>query len=438
MRHVIPFSSVRRVSFVRFVLFAVPFVIGGIASLVQGGEPGAGKGDWAQFLGPNRNGISSEAGLLTEWPADGPKELWRVPGGVGMSGLAIRDGKLFTLVQKSERQWLVCLDATTGKPVWEADLAPEYRNPMGDGPRGTPTLNGDAAFVFTGEGILAAVKIADGKIAWQKNVVEELSGETAEYGMACSPIVAGENVIVTTGVPGATVAAFHRQDGKLVWKHDEESTAGYSSPTVMSLAGREQLVVFFGTGAAGLDVARGYPLWNFPYATDFNCNIATPVNVGGGVLLSAGENHGSVLLDVISTGKERQYKVQPKWESFGPKSVLRSEWQTPIAIDGALYGFDNVGGAGPISHLTCIDSATGKQNWQKTRFGKGNLIAADGKLFISTMQGELVVARINAQKYEELGRKQFVGKTRQAPALSQGRIYLRDDREIVCIDVRKK
>ncbi|MBS0263536.1 MAG: PQQ-binding-like beta-propeller repeat protein [Planctomycetes bacterium] len=430
---------------VRWSHVAWSLVLGAVVCGVNGGTVGHAadpvaetSGTWPQFLGPNRNGISAETGLLTEWPSEGPREVWRVPGGIGMSGLAIQSGRVLTLVQKADRQWLVCLEAQTGKTLWERDLAPEYKNAMGNGPRATPTIVGDTAYVFTGEGILAAVQVSDGKVVWQENVVAELEGQPAEYGMACSPVVTGNLVVVVVGAPQATVAAFDRKTGALKWKQGTESPAGYSSPSLLKLADREQVVVFHGTGALALDPERGYPLWSFPYLTDFNCNIATPIAVNGGVLLSAGENHGSVLLKIFATGTERQYKVTPLWESFGPSSVLRSEWQTAVAMNGSLYGFDNVGGAGPVSHLTCIEAATGKRQWQQLRFGKGNLIAADGKLFVSTLQGELVVAKVNPEKYEELGRKAVVGKNRQAPALAGGMLYLRDDREIVCLDVRKK
>src|SRR5206468_7699757 len=129
--------------------------------------------------------------------------------------------------------------------------------------------------------------------------------------------------------------------------------------------------------------------------------------------------------------------VEEVWKSEGPQSVLRCEWQTPIFTGGKLYGLDNSGSAGPITNLTCIDAATGKQIWQQPRFGKSNLIAADGKLFFSTMAGELVVVRASPTAYEEIGRQQVLGPTRQAPSLSSGLIYLRDDKEIVCFDVRQ-
>src|SRR6185295_11092213 len=124
----------------------------------------ASAADWPQFLGPARNGISPETGLMKSWPTDGPKEVWRVPGGVGMSSVAISGGKAMTLVQKDGKQWLLALDAKTGKPLWETPLAAEYENQMGNGPRGTPAIAGDQVFVHTGEGILLACSTKDGKI----------------------------------------------------------------------------------------------------------------------------------------------------------------------------------------------------------------------------------------------------------------------------------
>jgi outer membrane protein assembly factor BamB len=391
---------------------------------------------WPQFLGPDRNGISHETGLIAAWPKDGPPEIWRVKGGQGMSGLAIAGGRLFTLVQKEERQWLVCLDAQTGKSQWEKDLAPEYRNQMGDGPRATPAVAGDTVYAFTGEGILAALKTADGKIVWQKDLVSQFGGKPAEYGMAGSPLVVGKRVVVTVGAPQATVVTLDGTTGEVAWKAGQNLPAGYSSPVILKVADRELIAVFHGEGGFGLDPATGAELWSYPYLTDFNCNIAAPVAVDGGVFLSAGENHGSVLLALKARGDK--FDVSEVWSSQGPRSVLRNEWQTSILLDGSLYGFDNVGGAGPISHLTCIDARTGERRWQQVRFGKGNLIAADGKLFLSTIQGELVVVNASPKKFEELGRKTVIGKTRQAPALAGGRLYLRDEREIVCLDVRQK
>ncbi len=398
--------------------------------------------DWPQFLGPERNGISRETGLIDAWPSDGPREVWRVPGGVGMSGFAIADGRLYTMVQKTGKQWVIARDAKTGKSMWETPVADAYRNPMGNGPRATPTVTKDSLFAFTGEGKLFALKTSDGGILWHHDVVKEHGGDQhADYGMACSPMVANDLVIVTAGAPDATVVAYDAKTGKQKWTAGQNAPAGYSSPALLKVGGRSQVVVFYGSAAEGFDPKTGESLWKYPYQTNYDCNIATPIAVDGNVFLSAGENHGSVLLSLTpkdADSKTGPFTVSEVWQSQGPKSVLRNEWQTSILLGKNLFGFDNVGGAGPVTHLTCIDAKTGERKWQQLRFGKGNMIAADGKLILSTMKGELVLLAANPEKFEELGRVKLLGMTRQAPALAGGLVYLRDDRDIVCVDLRKK
>ncbi len=390
---------------------------------------------WPQLLGPSRNGLSAEKGLLDSWGADGPQEVWRVKGGVGMSGLAISRGRLLTMIQTDGKQRVVCLDAKTGKPIWQTPVAAEYRNGQGNGPRATPTIAGETVLAFTGEGILVALNFTDGEILWSHDAVAENGGKAADYGMACSPLVVGERVIVTVGAPKATVVAYDIKSGKQAWTAGEGDAAGYSSPALLNVGGRQQIVAFTGSSVLGVDPQGGSVLWRYPYETDFNCNIVTPLAVNGQVFISSGENHGSVLLKLTPSGERSD--VGEVWSSQGTKSVLRSEWQTPLLIDGYLYGFDNVGSAGPVTHLTCVNAATGERAWQQLRFGKGNLITADGKLLISTMKGELVIVKASPERYKELGRATVIGTTRQAPALCNGLLYLRDDQEIVCVNMKQ-
>ena len=389
--------------------------------------------DWPQHLGPERTGISTETGLIDAFPASGPEILWKVPGGVGMSGIAVADGLAVTLVQKDDRQWLLALDAATGQEKWASDLAPAYENAMGDGPRATPTLIDGTAYLYTGEGILSAVDLKSGNIRWSHNVPVEQKAKPSEYGMSCSPLVTDTHVIVAAGAANATLVAFDRKTGKQAWTAGKGSAAGYSSPALLRLSGVPQVVAFAGNQALGLNPQTGQQQWSYPFVTDFNCNTATPLAVDGNLFLSSGENHGCVLLKVPAKSGD----VTEVWSSLDTKSVMRNEWQTSIQLGDYLYGFDNVGSAGPVTHLTCIEAKTGKRVWQQLRFGKGNLVAADGKLWCSTMAGELVILKASPDKFEELARAEVIGETRQAPSIAHGRLYLRDGQDIVCVNVKK-
>ncbi len=389
-------------------------------------------GDWPQFLGPQRNGLSEETGLIDAFPPSGPTIVWSVEGGVGMSGIAVVDDTAVTLVQRDGTQVVVALDADNGNPKWETPVAPAYENSMGDGPRATPTVANGRVFVFTGEGILAALDIQSGDVLWSHDTPADFGGQPADYGMACSPLIVGDLVVVTVGAPQATLAAYAQDSGELAWTYVSGNGSGYSSPALLKVSDVEQVVAFTGASACGVSAA-GDELWSYPFVTDYDCNIATPLLVEGRVFISSGENHGSAMLNVPGTAGG---DVNETWSSFGVDSVLRNEWQTSILIDGYLYGFDNIGSAGPVTNLACVNASTGEQVWLERRFGKGNLIAADGKLWMTNMDGELIIVRATPEGFEELSRATVLGSTRQAPALSDGRLFVRDDANIMCVDVR--
>lgn len=389
--------------------------------------------DWPQFLGPQRNGISSETGLLDEFPDGGPNVLWRVPGGGGMSAVAVADGLAVTSWNKRGKQWLAALDAETGETVWETPLGETYENSMGNGPRATPTISDGVVYMFTGDGILCALEQKSGDLIWQVNTVDEFNAEPSDYGMSSSPLVVDGLVVVHIGADDATVGAFDAKTGKPVWQAGN-GPAGYSSPTLIQIGKTKQVVSVNGDQAIGISPKSGETLWTFPFETDFACNTANPVGVDGDVFISAGENHGCVLLDIQEDGG--QYKPVERWASLGTQSKMRNEWQTSIVHDGYLYGFDNVGAAGPVTHLSCLDIKTGELVWQQKRFGKGNMVLADGKLWITTMDGELVLLKATPEKYQELGRATLFGQTRQTMSIANGRGYIRDDKEVVCIKLK--
>ena len=419
--------------FLRRIVFVLSLLMT-VSVAAQDSKPlTSATGEWPQFLGPTQNGICTETGLINEWSAAGPAELWRANIGTGMSTVAVSSGRLFTLAQSKGQQYAIAVDAKNGDKVWTRDLSAAYRNQMGDGPRATPAVAGDTVFVHTGEGILAALKTKDGSVVWQKNLVKELGGKPSEYGISSSPLLVGDLVVVQPGVSGGTVVACNQKSGKIVWKSGS-GAAAYSSPVLLNVGGKQQVVAFTGPAALGLEPATGKQLWGYPFKTDYNCNTANPIAIGDRVLISSGENHGSALLSVDGGNAKEE------WTSFGRNSVLRAEWQTPVLLDGDLYGFDNVGSAGPVTNLVCINGKTGERIWEKKRFGKGNLIAADGKLFISTMKGKLVLVAASPDGFKELARSRegIVDTTRQAPVIVGGKLYLRGTQDLVCLNVKQK
>ncbi|TWU58528.1 outer membrane biogenesis protein BamB [Rubripirellula tenax] len=405
------------------------FVAVGIASGLVGALP-VGADDWAQFLGPTRDGTSSEVELADS--LDNVRVAWRVPGGVGMSAVAVADGKAITMYNEGNSQLLVAMSAQTGNKIWNVSVGPAYENGQGDGPRATPTISGGMVYAMTGNGWLAAVSLDTGKLKWKTDIFAD-GGKASEYGMSSSPLVVGSNVIVHANTPSGTVIGFDAENGDKVWAA-ASGAAGYSSPTLLEIGGVKRIVSFTGTAVYGIDPSDGRVLWSYPFKTPYDCNTASPINVDGGVFISAGENHGCVLLDIKNDGGNDT--VTERWSSVDTKSVMRNEWQTSVVVDGYLYGFDNVGSAGPTTHLSCIRASTGETVWSETRFGKGNLTLADGKLWITTMKGELVLVKVSPEGYQELGRKRLFATTRQSLSIADGHGYIRDDTEIICLRLK--
>jgi outer membrane protein assembly factor BamB len=409
-------------------LFSLSIVIVALSQACLHGEAPS----WPQFLGPNRDGLATEKGLASKWTANGPEVLWRAKGGIGMSGIAVADNLAVTMWNSDAGQVVVALNSQSGDQIWLTPVAREYENSMGNGPRATPTISGDRVYAYTGDGILVCLHLADGKVIWTKNVVGGVGAKAAEYGMACSPLIVGDLVIVTAGGDGSAVVAMDASTGDVRWKA-VDGAAAYSSPALLMITGETQVVAFTGSGVSGISPAEGAVLWHYPFKTPYDCNTVTPISVEGKVFISSGENHGCVMLEVTKAGGS--YKVEEVWSSIQVKSVMRNEWQTSAYVDGHLYGFDNVGSAGPTTHLTCVNAQTGETVWRENRFGKGNMVAADGKLWMTTMEGEFVVAEATTSRYIELGRKKLFGKTRQSPSIAGGKAYVRDDAEVVCLKI---
>ena len=393
-----------------------------------------GAGDWPNWLGPNRNGASPETGLLTTWPKAGPKVLWKVPGGVGYSSIAIAKGRAITQVQHDGAEHVLALDAVKGTKLWETKIANEYTNNYGDGPRATPTIEGKFVYVHSPSGPLACLEADTGKIVWSINLLKDLGGKKIDWGFAASPLVDGDLVYALPGAPGAAVAAFNKTTGKLAWKSGGDDQAGYSTPMPVTVDGQKQIIFFNAAGLFATTPDTGKELWRIDWQTGYKCNICTPLLIGKDQLfVSSGEDVGCAMFKLSASAAPTVL-----WESKGKKSVMENYWANSVYHDGYLYGITGHFHVKKM-HLNCVDAKTGKLMWSVKDYGKSALTLADGHLLITTYQGDVVLAACNPLKYEEKARVAVVAERRPTPAtIADKRLYLRDNDSIICLDIAGK
>ena len=386
--------------------------------------------DWPQWLGPQRNGSSPEKDLLTTWPKEGPKVLWKVPGGDGYSSIAVADGRAFTLVQRDKDELVIALDAVTGKELWTRRSGPAYKNQYGNGPRSTPAIEGDFVYIQSVTGPLMCLETKTGNVVWQHDLLKEFAAKNLGWGLSASPLIEGDLVLALPGGKGAGVAAFNKKTGKIVWKTGDDKAA-YASPMAVTVAGTRQIIFFTAAGLLSVAAKDGAELWRVPWITEFDCNIATPLVIGDRLFVSSGEEVGCALYKLASNSGPDLL-----WESKGKDGVMTNYWATAVVHDGHLYGLS--GEFNKAIHLNCVDLKTGKLKWSQKKFGKASVTLAAGHLFLVTKKGDVVLAKASPEKYEEKARMPLLGETRTAATIANGRLYLRDLQNIWCLDIKDK
>lgn len=388
-------------------------------------------GDWPHWLGPNGNGSSPETGLLTKWPAGGPKLLWKHPGGDGYSTVAVAKGRAITQVQHDGGEFVLALDAVKGTKLWETRIADAYMNQFGNGPRATPSIDAGSVYVYSPSGLLACLDAEKGDIVWSINLLDKFGGKKVTYGLSASPLVEGDLVYALPGGKSAGVAAFDKKTGKLVWKTGDDKSA-YASPMAVTVAGQKQIIFFNAAGLLAVSADKGTELWRVPWTTGFDCNICTPLLIGTDRLfVSTGEENGCVLFKLSAAAPEIA------WESKGPKSVMMNYWANAVALDGYLYGVSGEFNETKMD-LNCVDLKSGKLIWSKKNLGKAAVTLADGHLWITTKKGDLVLVKANPAKYDEVARVSILAENRTSPTISDKRLYLRDRKNIYCLDIAGK
>jgi outer membrane protein assembly factor BamB len=384
--------------------------------------------DWPQWRGPKRDGISAERGLLKSWPAGGPKLLWRTSGaGDGYSSFAVTGGKVYTLGARDSVEYVMAFNAADGKKLWETRLGKRLSNDMGDGPRSTPTIDGNRLYVSGGSGDVAALELATGKPVWHINVLKEFGGSNIRWGFSESPLVLEDRVLINAGARNASVVALNKTNGWVLWKSGSDE-AGYSSAVLHEMNGIRQAIFFTASRALGVDVKDGRQLWSYNQVSNNTANIATPIVRGNRVFLSSDYGTGSALLE-LSGGADG---IRAREVYF--TRDMRNHHASSILIGDHLYGFSS-------SILTAMKFDTGEVAWKDRSVGKGSMVYADERLYLFSEDGVVGLAEANPAGYKEHGRFQIQtgsAKSWSHPVVANGTLYLKDQDTIYAYDVRAR
>lgn len=388
-----------------------------LAMFVGHNGPDDRPGDWPQWRGPERNGVSLETG----WKSEGKDEpVWRAQVGLGHSCPSVVGERLYTVGFDTEMNLdvVLCLDAVTGEEIWARTYPGEIRNSgHGGGTLTTPAVVGGRVYVSTREGELRCLDAESGEVVWMTDLAEENQTAPLDYGFGGSPLVLADKVVCNVG----KTVAVDIETGERLWA-TRDHMALYSTPTTFELDGERTIAVFTKEGLLLLDEATGEERRNFAWRKGkVTVNAATPVVAGERIFISSSYNHGCALVDFSSAEPEAV------WES----KVMRTQLSGCVLVGDYLYGFDE-------SKLKCLD-LSGKEQWRKRGLGMGALMAADGRLLVASEKGDLVVVAADPEKYRELSRRRVFkgGPCWTNPVLAAGRVYLRNGQgELVCLDHR--
>ena len=382
--------------------------------------------DWPQFRGIQRNGVSQETGLAKGWGEEGPKEVWRRSIGPGYSAVSIVGDRLYTMYSAEiDGQWkevAVALSAKNGEELWRTPLGERFDHEFGDGPRATPTVSGDRVYVLDSTGTIAALETKDGSVVWSMDFKEKFELETPRFGYSTSVVVDGNQVIVQGGgADGNNYLGINKDSGEIVWSRGS-GRAGYSSALPVKVGDKKRFVYVAGEQLVCID-EEGGEVWahEWPQGETHAMPIRIPPDK---LYLSGAEGIGARLFRVKEA--DGKGEVELLWE----QPFMRNHFSSAVVHGGTIYGFDN-------ATLKAISIEDGKMAWGKRGLGKGSLIFVDGHLLVLSDRGKLLLVEATPDTYEEKGSVQALeGLCWTAPALADGRLYLRNHDELVVYDLR--
>ncbi len=426
---------------------------------------GARADDWPQWLGPKRDGHWREAGILEKFPAGGPTRVWRTGIAAGYSGPAVVGSRVYLMdrevpadipkpksafdasrIPGNER--VLCLDAGDGRILWQRQYESSYTVSYAAGPRTTPVVADGRVYTLGTMGNLACQDAADGKLIWERDFVAEYGLKVPTWGVSAHPLLDGQKLICVVGGEGSVAVAFDKDTGKEIWRALSAREPGYCPPVLHEVGGRRQLIIWHAEAVNGLDPETGRVLWTEPWKLHYGMAIATPRSLDDGLFLTCFYN-GSMRLrfDPGQTKPVVAWKTMKQSER--DTAHLNSTMATPWVEDGHVYG--------PCSYgqFRCLRLDTGERLWETfepttgkaERWGNCFVVKNGDRWFVLNEQGDLILAKLSPKGYEELGRARVIEPINtdpgrpvvwSHPAFANRRMYVRNDREIVCIDLAAK
>jgi len=384
-------------------------------------------GDWPQWRGPSRTGVSTETGLAQQWPSGGPPVVWTAPGlGAGYGAVAVKGTRVFVQGLRGNQTMVHSLNRADGKYLWSKNLGRGGSNDRGSGPRSTPTIDGDRVYILTEAGDLWCLG-EDGTEVWHRNILREFSGSNISWLISESPLVDGDRVIVTPGGRNAGIVALDKMTGKTIWTAKELSDhAGYASAMVVDVEGVRAYTTFTASAAVGVRASDGKLMWRYPAAANGTANIATPVVFQNKIFYTSDYGTGGGLVTVQAQSGELSAK-----EVYFTRQ-MRNHHGGVVLVNGTLYGF-----SGPILHA--IDFLTGKLLWNDRSVGKGAVTYADNRLYILSEDNVVGLAEVTPKGYVEKGQFQIADQGLPSwahPVVAGARLYIRNQNTLTAYDVR--
>lgn len=390
--------------------------------------PGPEPVSWSSFRGPRRDGRYIERPIVTAWPASGFTPMWKQPVGAGYASFAVARGRAFTIEQRGRQEVVAAYDVETGRELW-ADAWDAYFSELmgGDGPRATPAWADGFVYALGAAGELRCLDGDTGHVVWRTNILADHGAPNLQWGMAASPLVVGDVVVVLPGGPdGHSVAAYDRRTGAQAWSALDDKQA-YAAPMLATIGGVRQIVVFSATRILGLAPDGSRVLWEHAWPTFSDINAAQPVVVSENrIFVSSGYGVGAAVLELVPDGD--RFRVREVWRNIR----MKNQFSGSVYHNGFIYGLDE-------AILACVDAATGELRWKGGRYGFGQVALAGDHLIVLTEDGDLALVRATPERHEEIARVPALdGKTWNYPAFSDGRLLVRNLQEMAAFDLRRE